>query len=294
LLLVFMWVLTTLVTVPPAFVLHGSMTTHLGSSLEADAAADGVNFSWMQEFQSASGPLARTLRPEVIGFAATVDNTSALAEASIRSAIVAAAAGIYVVLVWFTSAGVITRLAARHRIEARGFAAACGAFAGRLLRLGAAAAVVYTVLFGAVHQALLEDLFDTVTADMTVERTAFAVRLVLYAVFFLLLGVVNLIFDFARVRLIAENRYSILSSIAAAVAFVGRRPRLAIGVYLLNVASYGVVVAAYAALAPGAGSAGWTMWLAFAVGQAYVIARLAVKLAFWSSELVAVQMPVGS
>ena len=45
------------------------------------------------------------------------------------------------------------------------------------------------------------------------------------------------------------------------------------------------LVASYALIAPGAGGAGLSMWLALAVGQLYVVARLWVKLVFWASEI---------
>jgi len=54
--------------------------------------------------------------------------------------------------------------------------------------------------------------------------------------------------------------------------------------FLFDVLLFVVVVAAYAWIAPGAGGAGATLWLGFAIGQLYIVARLAVKLAFWSSE----------
>ena len=40
----------------------------------------------------------------------------------------------------------------------------------------------------------------------------------------------------------------------------------------------------YALVAPGGGGAGSSMWMAFAIGQLYVLARLWVKLVFWASE----------
>jgi hypothetical protein len=43
-------------------------------------------------------------------------------------------------------------------------------------------------------------------------------------------------------------------------------------------------MAAYAALAPGSGGTGLSMWLALAIGQGYIVARLWVKLVFWASE----------
>ena len=50
-----------------------------------------------------------------------------------------------------------------------------------------------------------------------------------------------------------------------------------------------VAVGVYAAIAPGAGGTGLTMWIGFAIGQMYVLARLWVKLVFWASEVVLFQ-----
>src|SRR5439155_1030902 len=45
-----------------------------------------------------------------------------------------------------------------------------------------------------------------------------------------------------------------------------------------------LAVAVYAAIAPGAGSGGLSVWVGFAIGQLYILARLWVKLVFWASE----------
>ena len=53
--------------------------------------------------------------------------------------------------------------------------------------------------------------------------------------------------------------------------------------YLLNFAMFVIVLAVYAVVVPGASGAGALMWVGFAIGQLYVIARLWVKLVFWAS-----------
>jgi hypothetical protein len=290
--LLLMWLLTAIVTVPPAIALAGAIATHLGSSTEADAAADAVNYDWLQEFRAAAGPLGRSLGPEVIGAAATADNADAFSDATAQSAVVAIAAASYVFLLWFLSAGIIRRLAADRPLHASGFGATSGAFAGRLLRLGAIAALVYIVLFGAIHQTLFDDLFDVMTRNMTAERTAFAVQMLLYALFFALLAGINLLIDFARVRLVVEERYSVIGALVAAAHFIRVRPSLAIGVYAINVAAYATIVAVYFVVAPGAAGAGWRAWLAFAIGQIFIVARLAAKATLWAAETAAVQTRV--
>jgi len=44
------WVMTFVLALPLAVVMRGTLQTHLGGSLAAGAAADGVNYDWWQEF----------------------------------------------------------------------------------------------------------------------------------------------------------------------------------------------------------------------------------------------------
>src|SRR6185295_7292609 len=84
-------------------------------------------------------------------------------------------------------------------------------------------------------------------------------------------------------RAVVEDRRSMLGATAAGARFIVRNASAAVGLYLLNVVLFALVLAAYAIVAPGAGGAGWSMWLAFLIGQGYVLARLWVKLVFWAS-----------
>ncbi len=170
------------------------------------------------------------------------------------------------------------------RRDAHGFFQACGGFFPRLLRLGLVAAIAYGFLFQSFHGWLLEDLYDNLTRDVSVERTAFFIRVTLYAVFLAVLGAFNLLFDYAKVRLVVEDRRSALGALRAAGRFLARRPIGSISLYLCNVLLFVLVLALYAVVAPGAGSTGVSMWIGAAIGQAYIAARLWVKLVFWASE----------
>ena len=289
-LVLLLWFATIAVTIPPAIELHNAVKTHLGASLEADSAADGVNFDWLQEFRAQADPLGRSLRPDVIGFAAVMDNTSALADVSQRPVVALTAGAIFVVLMWFLSSGCICRLAVDRRLGAGGFAACCAAFLGRMLRLNVVALFLYSTLVGSFHQWLFDDVFEAVTKDLTVERTAFFIRVACYALFFLLLAACNVLFDFAKVRLVVEDRRSVLFSIVAGAHFVLTNARLALGVYAMNVLALGGVIGLYWMSAPGAGGAGASMWVGFLVSQIYIASRVFVKLAFWGSEVVALNV----
>lgn len=288
-----LWTLTLATTALPAWFMQGAITTHLDSSLAAERAADGMNFDWLQEFQR-TGALQRSLRVDVIGGATVMDNTSALLDMRPRPQVLVVTGAVFVLLLWILTPGCIHRVAKNTPIGAAQFASTCGRLLLPMLRLNLGAAVVYGALFGSVHAWLFDDVFEQVTRELTVERTAFVIRLACYVAFLLLVGLVNLVADMARVRMVVEGRRSAVASAVAALSFIGRNVRLTAGAYLLNVLLLGGVLTMYAVTAPGVGTAGWDMWAAFAFGQVYLLARLGVKLLFWGSEAAALQQVYGA
>ena len=279
-----LWVITVALSVPLALDVRSRIQGQLGNSLEAETAATGVNYDWLQEFMGQANGLSTTVSPSVVGFAAVLDNLSAFLDATLRPAIVVSAAAGYLLVLTFLSGGIIDRYARDHVVRAAGFFTICGVFFFRFLRLGIIAAAAYGFLFGSLHPFLFDTLYPRLTADMTSERSAFLTRVVLYLVFAVPLALVNVVLDYAKVRAVVEDRRSMLGSLAAAIAFVRRNRRSVAGLYAINVIAFAVVLGAYAMVAPGVGAAGLSMWVGFGIGQIYVLARLVVKLLSWSSE----------
>jgi hypothetical protein len=87
--------------------------------------------------------------------------------------------------------------------------------------------------------------------------------------------------DYAKIRAVVEDRRSMLGALGAGIRFVRRNPGAALGVYLMNLALFLLVLAAYALAAPGA----WSSWLALFVGQLYIVLRVVVRLQFASSQI---------
>jgi hypothetical protein len=278
------WFVTVLVSLPLTVALGESIANHLGASLQADSAAVGVNYEWMQEYAAQASGLGATFRPTIIGFAAVLDNLSALADNVRQPFVISAAAGAYIVLWLFLAGGTIDRYARDRKTRASGFFASCGVFFFRFVRLGVVMWVVYAFLFGLAHPWLFTSVYGKLTANVTVERSAFFIRVALYAVFGLVLGAFNLLFDYAKVRAVVEDRRSMTGALAAAVQFIRHNAAASVTLYLLDFALFAIAVGLYAAIAPNAGGSGWLVWAAFAIGQFYILARLAVKLVFWSSE----------
>ena len=278
------WLLTVAVSLPLALALRTMLEQHLGSSMAADTALGGVNYDWWQEFSEQATGLGTTFRPTIIGFGAVLDNLSAFVDNERRPTVVVGAAAAYVVLWIFLAGGIIDRYARDRATRSHGFFGASGTYFFRFLRLAVVMWIVYAFLFGAVHGWMFDRLYGALTRNLNVERTAFFERVVLYVVFGILLAGCNLIFDYAKVRAVVEDRRSMLGAIIAALRFVGQNLASTSILYAADVLLFLGAVAAYWLLAAGAGSGGLWIWIGLAVGQLYVLARLWVKLVFWASE----------
>jgi hypothetical protein len=281
-----MFAVTLFLALPLSYALRGMIAAHLGSSLAADSAAAGTNYDWWQEFSAQASGLGTTFIPSITGFGAVLDNLSGLLDHTPMATTIAGVTAAWLVLWSFLSGGVIDRLARARRTRAHGFFGACGVHFWRLLRLGAAAWLAYAFLFRYVHAWIFTNALAWLTRDITVERTSFSIRLAGYLVFGTLLVLCNLVFDYARVRIVVEDRRSALGAILAGARFVWRHAAGVLGVYLLNAVGFLLLVALYAVSVPGAPRSGIAMWMVLALGELYILGRHYLKLLFYASETV--------
>jgi hypothetical protein len=278
------FVATVATTLPFTIIMRDALRTHLGNSLAAEQTARGVNYQWWTEFTAQAGPLGRTFEPTIVGFAAVLDNMSTLLDGEGRPAPIVWLGAAYLLLWLFLGGGILDRYARDRPTRSYEFFTACGVYFVRFLRLAPVIALTYYVLFAHVHPFLLVYGFGEITRSVTVERTAFLWRVSLYAVFGALLVASSLVFDYAKVRAVIEDRRSMIGAILAGGRFVRRNFALVASLYLLNGLLFLSVLIIYGVIAPGAESSGIDLWLGFAISQLYLLARLWVRLVFFASE----------
>lgn len=281
-----MFTVTLFVSLPLSYALRGMIASHLGTSLAADGAAAGTNYEWWLEFSSQATGLGTTFVPSIIGFGAVLNNVSGLLDHRPLAATIVGVTAAWLALWSFLAGGIIDRFARARRTRAHGFFGACGMHFWRLCKLGLAALIVYGCLFRYVHHWIFANAYPWLTSDLTVERTAFGIRIAAYLLFGALLLLCNIVFDYARIRIVVEDRRSALGAIVAGGRFVRRHPTGAFAVYALNAAAFLVLVGVYALIAPGAPRSGFSTWLVFGLGELYILARHYLKLLFYASETV--------
>ena len=161
----------------------------------------------------------------------------------------------HAVVTTFLLGGLMDRLARNRATATFGFFGASGMYFFRFARLAIIAIPLYWVAFTMIYPLLPAGDF------------------VSYAALAALVAALNVLFDFARVRMVVEDRRSAIGALVAASRFVRRNAAAALLVALVN-----------AALAGG------TWWLAatFDIGvttavYAYLLARALLRLVFIAS-----------
>jgi hypothetical protein len=107
-----------------------------------------------------------------------------------------------------------------------------GHYAWRLLRLLVIGLICYWIVFKLLNEKLGQWV-DHWTDDWADDRTVFAVRLVVSLLVILALGFVNVVMDYARVRLVLEDGTGAAQAFLASLGFSLARLGRAIGVYLV-------------------------------------------------------------
>jgi hypothetical protein len=211
---------------------------------------------------------------EILGGTGTVAVALALSGGILPPAAVALSVLVPAVVWVVLSGGMLVRLA-RRRPRAQdlpGFAAACRAYAGRLGRLAVLTGLAYWILFRLLSPWIAAPGTDGAPAWL---RAGAAI------VFAAVLIVMGAVADLARVRVIVEDRRSMIGALVSSARFVRRRPWRVAGLYLVNV---GLAVAV--SLPWLAASAPYTSLAAVAL---HVGIRVIARLAFVASEIAFVE-----
>lgn len=190
------------------------------------------------------------------------------------------------------SGGVIAGL----RDPSMGFFHSAGRYAWRLLRLTILGLICYWIVFLLV-EAGLGNLIDKWTRHWLADRPVFWVQLASGLLLVLGLGFVNLVMDYARVRLVMEDGFSAIEAFLASLGFSLRRFHKAALVYAVPSLCGLALLALYRVALPWSiinariGSTSGPRWaepltlaLLFVAQQAVMFGRYWFRVATWASE----------
>lgn len=287
-LVAWLWLVNFVVALPAAFILSQSLSDSIGGSVVGEDLRTGFDMGWFGEYHSRARGIEQTFSPTHTGAGAMFDNLDAWFNGSLfhvpPSLLIL---GVAYALTWaFFSGGILHRYGEGAGLFRLGeFLSMSAAFSLRFVRLAAIAGVLYYGIYK-----LAGGLFSAVeerTKDMTAEESVLAYVLAASALVVFLLTFVNMVVDYARIATFRENRRSMVLAMVKGLGFVlshlGRTAALYYGLGFSGL----VVLLLYHGMAPGAMQSTTTgVFLAFVVGQVYLLVKLVLRLTFFASQLV--------
>ncbi len=276
--------LVTLAAAAPfGLVLGVRLQTALATQAPISRNATDIDPEWWMEYRAHAQGLEATFTPAVIGFAAPLDNLSALADGTRRPLILVlpvVVAGLVWALLW----GVLIERFHRGRVGFRQLAAAGRRFATRFIGIGVIAAATHVVLYFTVHALLFGPVFAALAARAASERDAFLWRVLLYAIFGVVIAAVSLVADYARVSVAVSGTTTTVGALKDGLRFVAGHAVSVGALYLLTGLLFAGLLATYY-FAETIGGARLGGWRGAAVAQAYIVARLAIRMTFVAAEV---------
>jgi hypothetical protein len=287
LLLAGLWLVGVLIALPATWIVADAIETSVGSSLVHEDLRRGFDTGWFGEFQHDSTGLARTFAPTVTGAGAFYGNLEGwLTGGLFRRFPGLVALGTAYAIVWaFLLGGVIERFAdPRGKHSARRLLQSGGAFFFRFLRLALLSGALYFLVYLFKYH-LMEWLAEA-QRDLTSERVALLGSLLAYAVVALLLVLVHVIFAYAKIAIVTEERRSVLVAAFRGLGFVVFHPLRAFGLYFAVAVLSAVLLLLWSLVAPGVGQSSTTaVLLAFIASQVFLVVRLGLRLGLLAGEV---------
>lgn len=286
-LVLLLWLANVVVAIPAAVLVGGALQDSFGESLVAERMRTGFDADWHVEFEAGAEGLAGTFSPTVEGAGTVLDALEAWWSGRLftEHPEIVALGAVYGLLWSFLAGGTLAHVARSWgRFDAVDFAASGGRCFRRFVGLAILSAGPYALVYLLGRR--LYRLVEETTRDVTSERDVLLRVLVAVVVVVVLLHLVRMVFDYARIAAVLDPDRGVFRSAWAGLRTVARSPFRTTAVYATFGAAALALTAGYALLAPGAGQSTWpAVVLAFSLSQAYLLLRMATRVAQLGAEV---------
>lgn len=303
--IVFAWLLNVLITLVVAVPMLGLLEAAIGPTVMEEQLLRRHDLNWLETFRSdhAGSPIAQMLRPSRVGAPPFYEHLDRMVNGVMATSIVrflgsllfefrvdtgvldlAGILAMLYVLMWtYLSGGFIGIYARDHRSSFGEFLQLGARYFGKFFRLALLQLVVYFLLFLVVGWA--NDGIRAWTANEPSEMTAFRYFMARNVAVLLVMGLVSLWFDYAKIRFVVDSRTSALAALGSGVRFVVAHPVRTV-LLALTLAAMGVAFAGLSVLITDQipQTSFWMILLVFIVSQLYVCARQYLRAASYSTQ----------
>lgn len=304
--IVFAWLINVTLTLIVAVPLLLQLNNYVRGGVMEEQLLQRIDSNWFQTFRSEnqSNDLVRYFDYSMFGYAPFLTHyESYLAGTVIKNignfffdlifkwrlgleylSILTVLAFVYVLVSTFLSAGFIGTYAKSYRLSFQEFLMEGAKYFGKFFRLALLSLIVYVLLFEIVFDWWTSSI-PSWTAQERSEMVPYVYYMVKNGVAILVLGLITLCFDYAKIRMVVDDRISALFAFWAGVKFVFTHFLSTVGLYIF-LSLIGIILIVLYALVEGAidQTGYWTIVFVFLIQQIYILARLGLKATFYASQ----------
>jgi hypothetical protein len=203
-----------------------SLKDSFGNSLVAERMAQGFDSLWWEEYRDQSKGLEKTFTPFIIGKGAILHNFEMLVQikAFDLPPLIILFGLVYILLHTFLAGGLLSTFnRSPPRFAVRSFIEGAGHYFSRFVLVMLVSWLFFFGLVGSLNH-WLNSIVGQVAEQAFSEITPFYLNLVFNAIIFFLLLLFRMIFDYARIAIVADKKKNILKAISTAFGFVFKNP----------------------------------------------------------------------
>ncbi len=268
--------------------MYNSLKDSFGRSEAGSRMAKGFDYIWWEEFQDEAKGLETTFSPSVIGKGAILTNLESLIQMRFLSLppILLVFGLFYIILHTFLAGGILTIFSQdAPGFTLKEFIQGAGSHFLRFFGL-MLFSWVFIIAIGSLLQDALISILSGISSNSLSEVTPFFIGLGINALIFILLLFIQMVFDYARIKVVLEESRNILKSTLEALAFVFKYPFSTLGLFYLIFLIQVAVTVIYILLKEIIPQSNFPWVLAaFIIQQLFIFAVIWIRCLLYSSQM---------
>ena len=192
---------------------------------------------------------------------------------------------LYLIVNIFLTGGLIASLTAERRVSLRRFVHSAGRYFWRYLRLF----VLLVVVIGLVvagYNLWLSEFVEDLRKSATTDVASFLWRAAAVGVLLVLVSLVLMVFDYAKIRTVVDGRRSVIIATCVAFGFSFRRFLRTVTLFYFNLVIVGILFAIYLIVENQFSNATTASMVSlFVVQQIFIVSRIWMRLSFFATQM---------
>lgn len=271
-----------------AIPLYNSLKESFGNSLVGENMARGFDYLWWEEFNDQSKGLEKTFSPSIIGKGAILNNLEGLIQLRFFQLppIILGVGLIYIILHTFLAGGILSVFSKETpNFIMKDFFLGAGTYFIRFLLLAVLSGACF-IIMAYILISGLGSILNNLRQNAFSEVTPFYVGLLFNTITLFFFLLIQMIFDYARIKIVIDENRNVIHSARQAFGFVFKHLGSALGLFYLILVANIILAIFYVLLKGFLPQSSWLgVTVVFFFQQIFIFGVIWIRCWLYSSQL---------